>query len=208
MDRQMNSYEADSQKAAPPRKYEPMELLALQGPLILCFELLLSACLEGRQPYVALAVRFARSPTELCSLVAFTFLTALSAFILTCAGLRTMKLLGAPGMQIVGKLNILMVAMISAGLMHERVDSWEVLGGAQVLVGAYIFEWATSRHATNSAPAASGEQQDVARWGCGDLELEDTSTGSTVRGDVEMEDAPRHRCQETDTEHSATSRSG
>merc|ERR1712216_780779 len=51
-----------------------------------------------------------------------------------------MKLLGAPATQIVGKLNILIMAMFASVFLEERVDSGEIFGGGIVLFGIYIFE--------------------------------------------------------------------
>lgn len=144
-DRQMTDIPKDKTTQGPVRKYKPLELLVLSSPLYFGFEIVLSAYLDGFKPYIAIAARFERSPASLLSLFGFILLTCVSSCVMTMTALQTMKLLGAPAMQIIGKLNVLITTLVAAGIMHEHIDRGEIFGGCLAVLGIYIFEKA-NRH--------------------------------------------------------------
>lgn len=129
------------------RKLLPMELIVLQSPLMFTVYSLLSFVFEGIQPYEALWALRQRHTSLFTGALEAASLTAGAALALAWFGMMALKILGAPAMQIAGKLNVLITASFAVIFMNEELQTDEVIGGMLALTGAYIFE--TSLHSAS-----------------------------------------------------------
>lgn len=116
---------------------EPMHAWALQAPPCALMSVVYSLCSES----LPAAVAAAKSP----QILAMILTTCTSAVTLNILGMMTIKQLGATSMQIIGKLNIIVVIVFSVAFLHERLHAEAVLGTCFVLVGVATFEYAKGR---------------------------------------------------------------
>lgn len=120
------------------RTFSPEEVFALQSPLMFAICVIASAALEGYSPWLAVF----RSPVSRIQVLLWIGITISS--VVSCVfgwtALSVVKLLGAAAAQIVGKLNIVITAILAITLLHEHVGNEELLGGAFLVLGAYVFE--------------------------------------------------------------------
>jgi len=122
--------------AAPrPRRAEPslspMHLWALQAPPCFLISLLYALCTEDvRKAWVQLT-------PGTCGMVAAT---CVSASVLNMLGMSTIKELGASSMQIIGKLNTIILVSFSVAFLGETLQPAVCFGAGLVLVGIAVFE--------------------------------------------------------------------
>jgi len=67
-------------------------------------------------------------------------LTCITATFLNVLGMTTMKQLGASSMQIIGKLNTIILLAFSMGFWGERMPQEVLVGTCFVLAGVAVFE--------------------------------------------------------------------
>jgi len=120
------------------RTFSPEEVFALQSPLMFAICVIASAALEGASPWLAVFRRPA-SRIQVLLWIGITISSVVSC-VFGWTALSVVKLLGAPAAQIVGKLNIVITAILAIMLLHEHVGNEELLGGAILVLGAYVFE--------------------------------------------------------------------
>jgi len=117
----------------------PMHVWALQAPpctlISFCYAMMTESFLD--------ALGELSLPT-----VAMILCTCASASCLNILGMIVIKELGASSMQIVGKLNTIIVVALSVGFLGERLPSEVVAGTCVVLLGVATFEHA-QRHGKN-----------------------------------------------------------
>eukprot|EP00929_Paragymnodinium_shiwhaense_P087300 TRINITY_DN47526_c0_g1_i1.p1 TRINITY_DN47526_c0_g1~~TRINITY_DN47526_c0_g1_i1.p1 ORF type:complete len:490 (-),score=78.97 TRINITY_DN47526_c0_g1_i1:30-1499(-) len=132
------------------QSYDPLQVWALQSPLMFAVCAVTSAWLEGLRPWrlVASAAGLHRE----AGLVLACLVSAAVSCLLGITALTTVKLLGAAAAQIVGKLNIIITAVFAMTFMNEDVGRAELFGGLILVLGAYIFE--REAHRPGQGPAA------------------------------------------------------
>merc|ERR1719414_215363 len=112
---------------------EPMHVWALQG-----------------LPCIAVSVVYALVTEETSSCVgSLTFGTAslilgtcISAAVLNILGMFIIKQLGGASMQIVGKLNTIMIVAFSVAFLRERLQGKVIVGTCLICCGVAVFEYA------------------------------------------------------------------
>jgi len=118
-------------KEVPAKSLSPMHVWALQAPpctlVALAFALSSESLLEAWAQF---------SPR----VAGMTFATCVSATVLNLLGMYTIKELGASSMQIVGKLNTIILVSLSVAFLGETLLPTVIVGACFVLAGIGIFE--------------------------------------------------------------------
>lgn len=128
---------------ASPPSLSPMHVWALTAP-----------------PYTLLAFAYAVTTESLTSAfheltttsIFFVLISCLSATILNVLGLMSVKQLGASSMQIVGKLNTVVLLALSMGFWGESMPKEVLAGTLFVLLGVAIFERGGSMRPSKTTP--------------------------------------------------------
>ncbi|CAJ1344128.1 unnamed protein product [Effrenium voratum] len=125
------AYDVEKGQAYAAPSLEPMHVWALTAPPCTLLALCYALCTESP----------AQAVTELTlSVGSLVLLSCISATVLNVLGMMTVKQLGASSMQIVGKLNTLVLLALSMGFWGEQMPKEVVLGTFFVLLGVAIFE--------------------------------------------------------------------
>jgi drug/metabolite transporter (DMT)-like permease len=124
----------------------PMHVWSLQCPPAILVSVVYAGCTEN---VVELWARL--SP----AVVAMVLLSCASAAALNILGMYTIKSLGGSSMQIVGKLNVIVVVAFSVAFLQETIQGKVMLGTCLVLAGVAIFEY--FQHGEKAAPQATVE---------------------------------------------------
>ncbi|CAK0897766.1 unnamed protein product [Prorocentrum cordatum] len=111
---------------------DPMHVWSLQCPPAILVSLLYAFCSES---VVELWARL--SP----AVVAVVLCSCVSAATLNILGMYTIKSLGGSSMQIMGKLNVIMVVAFSVAFMQETIQGKVMLGTCFVVAGVAMFEY-------------------------------------------------------------------
>mmetsp|Transcript_10990 Transcript_10990/g.20682 ORF Transcript_10990/g.20682 Transcript_10990/m.20682 type:complete len:380 (+) Transcript_10990:89-1228(+) len=123
------SRKVPSSEPSPPMT--PMHVWALQAPPCTCLALL----------YALLTENASEAAAEATPQVAWmVLLTCITATVLNILGMATMKQLGASSMQIIGKLNTIILLAFSMGFWREKMPQEVLMGTCFVLAGVAIFE--------------------------------------------------------------------
>ncbi|CAE7530485.1 unnamed protein product [Symbiodinium natans] len=109
----------------------PMHVWALQAPPCTLWAVTYALFTESPQQAVAAAT------PQVAHMI---LLTCITATILNVLGMTTMKQLGASSMQIIGKLNTIILLAFSMGFWGERLPQEVLIGTCFVLAGVAIFE--------------------------------------------------------------------
>lgn len=116
-----------------------MHAWALQAPVMVLVSLAYATCTESHSEALAKA----SEPRVAIALV----MSAVFATMLNITGMIVIKQLGASLMQIIGKLNAVVIVPISFAFFGENFSLLTLAGGATVLLGIVIFERAGSAKA-------------------------------------------------------------
>lgn len=112
---------------------QPMQLIAMQAPLLTGVAIVLMVTMEG--PH-GLAALWAISPAA----AAFLLLSCAAATSMNFSQMCAIGLLGAPAAQLAGKLNIFMTTALAAACFGEVLTPGEVGGAALALAGLGLYE--------------------------------------------------------------------
>ncbi|CAE7346518.1 unnamed protein product [Symbiodinium necroappetens] len=116
---------------SPPSALSPMHVWALQAPPCTAWAVVYALLTESPNQAVAHATP---------SVARMIFLTCITATFLNVLGMTTMKQLGASSMQIIGKLNTIILLAFSMGFWGERMPQEVLVGTCFVLAGVAVFE--------------------------------------------------------------------
>jgi len=111
---------------------DPMHVWAIQCPPAILVSVVYACCTESA---VDLWARL--SP----GVIAVALCSCASAAALNILGMYIIKILGGSSMQIMGKLNVIIVVAFSTAFMHETLQANVVLGTCLVVVGVAMFEY-------------------------------------------------------------------
>jgi len=122
----------------------PMHCWSLQCPPAILVCVVYALCMEN---VVELWARL--SP----AVVAMILCSCASAATLNILGMYTIKSLGGSSMQIVGKLNVIIVVAFSVAFLQETIQGKVMLGATFVVAGVAVFEY--FQHGEKAAPQAT-----------------------------------------------------
>jgi drug/metabolite transporter (DMT)-like permease len=131
---------------------DPMHVWSLQCPPAILVSLVYAFCTEN---VVDLWARL--SP----AVVAVILCSCASAATLNILGMYTIKTLGGSSMQIMGKLNVIMVLAFSVAFMQETIQGTVLLGTCFVLSGVAMFEYFQHEQKAVSNAKLGAAQQTV-----------------------------------------------
>mmetsp|Transcript_10801 Transcript_10801/g.20071 ORF Transcript_10801/g.20071 Transcript_10801/m.20071 type:complete len:456 (+) Transcript_10801:66-1433(+) len=118
---------------------EPMQLVALQAPLLTGVAMLLMAAVEGP-----------RGLSALCALTpgaaALMLLSCAAATSMNFSQMCAISMLGAPAAQLAGKLNVFITTALATVCFDEVLTPGEVCGAALALAGLAVYEKAQKHH--------------------------------------------------------------
>lgn len=138
-------------KEAPPQPVSPLHVWALQAPP--SFLVSATYCLSiERVPGAVEAI----TPTAGWLILG----TCASATVLNVVSMHIIKELGASGMQIVGKLNTVIIMAISAQFLGEQLPMMVGVGAGTVVLGVGIFERASHHSQSAKFPHTELKQLD------------------------------------------------
>jgi len=138
-DKLMNNYGNEEDQ----KKLTPLQSWSLQGPLLIAFGIAGTLLKEGLAPWKAFPAAVA-SPTLLPMMANIAI-----AACLNISAVYAIKQLGAPAAQIAGKLNVLVVAVLSCALLGETLTLRQGGSSLLILAGAGLFEKAQSKKIDN-----------------------------------------------------------
>jgi len=134
-DKLMNNYGNEDDH----KKLTPLQSWSLQGPLLIAFGVVGTLLKEGLAPWNAF-------PATVASPVVLPMMANIAiAACLNISAVYAIKLLGAPAAQIAGKLNVLVVAVLSCALLGETLTLRQGASSLLILAGAALFEKAQSK---------------------------------------------------------------
>lgn len=110
----------------------PMHCWSLQCPPAILVSVVYAGCTEN---FAELWARL--SP----AVVALVLCSCASAAVLNILGMYTIKSLGGSSMQIVGKMNVIVVVAFSVAFLQETIQGKVMLGTALVVAGVAAFEY-------------------------------------------------------------------
>ncbi|CAE7597955.1 unnamed protein product [Symbiodinium sp. CCMP2456] len=116
---------------SPPSALSPMHVWALQAPPCTAWAVVYALLTESPNQAVA------HTTPPVARMI---FLTCITATFLNVLGMTTMKQLGASSMQIIGKLNTIILLAFSMGFWGERMPQEVLVGTCFVLAGVAVFE--------------------------------------------------------------------
>lgn len=131
----------------PPTPVEPMHVWALQGLPCVAVSVLYAAFTEDFFAFT----RALEAGTSLMILA-----TCASACVLNLLGMFVIKQIGGASMQILGKLNTIMIVAFSLAFMHERLQGNVILGTCLICTGVGIFEFAEKAERESEAAKLKG----------------------------------------------------
>lgn len=160
----------------------PEQAWAVQAPP--CFFVSLAYALLVESPGSA----WANLTTEVVAMIGCT---CVSATFLNLASMRVLQQLGASSMQILGKLNIIVVVSFSVTFLGESLSSLVVVGAALMLVGVGTFEYSrhselgeqekNPRKAVRDQSAIDEELEELPSWELPDWEAENLADNSPAK---------------------------
>merc|ERR1719335_495283 len=116
------------------KKLTPLQSWFFQGPVLIVLGLAGTVVKEGLAPWEAL-------PAALSSFTVVLMMANIAcAVMLNISVMYCIKMLGAPAAQIAGKLNVLVVAALSAALLGETLTLKQGLSTCFIIAGAGLFE--------------------------------------------------------------------
>jgi len=134
-DKLMNNYGNEEDQV----KLTPLQSWSLQGPLLIAFGIAGTVVKEGLAPWNAF-------PAAVASPVVYPMIANIAiAACLNISAVYAIKMLGAPAAQIAGKLNVLVVAVLSCALLGETLTMRQGASSLLILAGAALFEKAQSK---------------------------------------------------------------
>jgi len=123
------------------QKLAPMEVWALQSPLMFVICAAMSLAVEGMGPWRQIFLLDPQMPrSEVHMLFILLCVTSVLSALLGLVSLSVVQFLGAAASQIVGKLNIIITALLACTVLKESIGGGELIGGLTLVIGAYIFE--------------------------------------------------------------------
>jgi len=134
-DKLMNNYGSEEDH----KKLTPLQSWSLQGPLLIAFGIAGTLMKEGLAPWKAF-------PAAVASPVLLPMMANIAiAACLNISAVYAIKQLGAPAAQIAGKLNVLVVAVLSCALLGETLTLRQGASSLLILAGAALFEKAQAK---------------------------------------------------------------
>jgi len=124
---------SEKQPLRPAMPVDPMHVWALQGLPCVVISVVYAAFTEDFRAF-ARALEFGTSLLVLA--------TCVSACVLNLLGMFVIKQIGGASMQILGKLNTIMVVAFSVAFLRERLQPKVISGTCLICVGVGIFEYA------------------------------------------------------------------
>jgi len=131
---------AYSDASIPEKPLSPMHVWALQAP---------PCALVSSLYMIATEDVFVAVSTMTPSCFRLILLSCVSASSLNIMGMFTIRNVGASSMQIIGKVNTLIIIAVSVAFFGEELQRLVLLGALLVLTGVGIFEWASSNQASH-----------------------------------------------------------
>jgi len=132
-------------------KFDPVTLMAWTCLCAFMVVILYSALTEGAAPWVAIA-----NTSDVFGLILALLGSCVIACTLNISALFVIKQLGGASMQIIGKLNTIMIVAFSVTFLHERLQGKVIMGTCLICTGVAIFEFAEKVEKDRIAAKQSG----------------------------------------------------